>query len=327
MNPPKVSVFIPVYNGKRFLAECIESVLAQDFTDYELLISDDGSTDGTPAMIERYAAKDQRIRWWINPENLKVAGNFNCCLQACRGELVKPLFADDVLLQPSMLRRMVALLDQQPAVTLVGCASYVIDEQSRPLELRNHFSHSRTWDGKDAIVRCFENTGNIIGEPSLMMFRRTQGRNKFNSRYRQIVDLEFCLHLMEAGQFSYIAEPLAAWRTHPDQDTALNLRRGWSTKEELWLIQEWYAKPWLKQRATRQMLFTQIRHLRRYYGKEADVLTTEMLQRLGKGYYAAYWLKRRLTRPFKKIHLSAAAKKLYGVNAALKTSATLPKAW
>jgi len=69
MNPPKVSVLVPVYNGERYLAECLNSVLAQEFQDLEILISDDGSTDNSAQIIRAIAARDARIRWWKNPRN------------------------------------------------------------------------------------------------------------------------------------------------------------------------------------------------------------------------------------------------------------------
>jgi glycosyltransferase involved in cell wall biosynthesis len=301
MSTPRLSVLIPVYNGEPFLAECIESVLAQDFDDYELLISDDYSTDGTGAVIKRYAAKDRRIRWWTNPATLELGGNFNRCLTEARGEFVKFVFADDKLLDTTMIRRMVEVLEQQPDVSLVGCASHVIDEHSQLLAFRNHFGRSGVWNGREIIVRCFETPGNIIGEPSLVMFRRSQVGSGFNSRYRQIVDLEFYFHLLEQGKFAFIAEPLAAWRRHPAQQTEVNRRTGLSAQEELWLIREWFSKPWLRECVTRQMLFTQIRHLKKQYGAEAGDLTSEMMCRLGRGWFTAYWLKRKITRPLKKM--------------------------
>jgi glycosyltransferase involved in cell wall biosynthesis len=296
MKPPQISVVIPAYNSAACLAECIESVLAQDFADWELLIADDASTDGTAAVIERYAALDSRIRWWRNANNLGQAGNFNAALQAARGEFIKPLHADDVLLAPAALRLMAAELQRQPAVTLVGCASPVIDAHSRQLEFRNHFGAPQTIAGRELILRCFEQPGNLIGEPSLVMFRRAQAGAGFNPRYRQIVDWEFWLHLLEQGDFRFIAEPLAAWRQHPEQETEVNRRSGGSGNEELWLLQEWFARPWLRERATRQLCFTQIRHLRRRSGAAAAELIAELQQRLGAGWYLAYWLKRRWQR-------------------------------
>ncbi|MGD0615204.1 MAG: glycosyltransferase [Verrucomicrobiota bacterium] len=85
MRAPSVSVLIPVYNGESFLGECIESVLARDFADHELFISDDGAADDSSAVIRRCAERDGRIRWWRNPRNLGIGGNFNACRKAARG--------------------------------------------------------------------------------------------------------------------------------------------------------------------------------------------------------------------------------------------------
>ena len=87
--PPKVSVLVPVYNGEKFLAECLDSVLTQDFSDMEILIADDGSTDGSVALLERYAITDRRIRWWKNERNLGLIANFNHCLREEKGEYIK----------------------------------------------------------------------------------------------------------------------------------------------------------------------------------------------------------------------------------------------
>ena len=75
--PPKVSVGLPVFNGKRFVAEAIESILAQTFDDLELVISDNASTDGTEEICRAYAEKDERVRYVLNSENLGAAYNYN----------------------------------------------------------------------------------------------------------------------------------------------------------------------------------------------------------------------------------------------------------
>ena len=301
MSTPKVSVLIPTFNVRRFLAENLDAVLAQDFTDFELVISDNCSTDSTFELIQKYAARDSRIRCWQNQTNLGGYANFAMCHGAARGEYIKFLCSDDKLLHPSALRKMVKTLEEHKEVSLVSCASMTIDENSNLLGFRNYFGRSAIWEGRDVIIRCFEAPANLIGEPTLIMFRRDACQHRGNPRYRQIGDLEFCFHFLEKGQFAFIAEPLAAWRRRDGQETEVNRLTGGASKEELWLIQEWFSKPWLKERATRQMLFTQIRHLRKLYGNEASELTSEMMNRLGKGWYAAYALKRKICRPFKKI--------------------------
>ena len=108
---PKVSVLIPVYNGGPNLAECLDSILAQDFGDLEILMADDGSTDDSMAIAAAYAARDSRIRHWKNPQRLGLTANSNACLRAARGEYIKYVHQDAKLLCRSCLRKMVAALE------------------------------------------------------------------------------------------------------------------------------------------------------------------------------------------------------------------------
>src|SRR3954453_9924295 len=93
--PPKVSVLIPTYNYARYLSEAIESVLEQEFQDYEVVIVDDCSQDESEEVIRRYAARDGRIRFHFNRPNLGMVANWNYCLSLARGEYVQFLFGDD----------------------------------------------------------------------------------------------------------------------------------------------------------------------------------------------------------------------------------------
>jgi len=106
----KVSILIPTYNSKQYLSECLDSIVSQDFTDMEILISDDVSTDDTLKAVQAYAVRDARIRWWQNPRNLGFVGNHNACLQQATGEYIKFLHPDDQLLSTSAIRKMVAAL-------------------------------------------------------------------------------------------------------------------------------------------------------------------------------------------------------------------------
>ena len=298
MTPIKVSVLVPTFNVGPFLAENLDVLLAQDFSDFELLLSDNCSTDGTFDVIQHYAARDPRIRCWQNPANLGITANINRCLEAARGEFVKFVFADDKLLGTSVLRQLVEILERQPEVALASCASVVIDQQSQLLRPLRHIGCSGVWDGREVIVRCLETHCNLIGDP---LFRRKLCVAGFDPRYRQIGDQEFCFRLLEQGRFAFIAEPLAAWRQRAGQQSEINRQTGGSNQEQLWLAQEWFTKPWMPQLASRQMLFTQIHQLRRAYGDQARELTGQMRRQLGAGWYAAYWLKRKITRPLKKI--------------------------
>src|SRR5262245_57216615 len=93
---PRVSIGLPVYNGAKYLAEAIDSLLEQTFSDFELIISDNGSTDATPAICEEYAAKDGRIRFLRQEINRGLAWNWNCVLEESRGAYFKWAACDDL---------------------------------------------------------------------------------------------------------------------------------------------------------------------------------------------------------------------------------------
>ncbi len=298
---PLVSVLIPVYNGEKYLAECLDSILLQDFPDMEILIADDGSTDGSRDLIQRYAAKDSRIRWWRNPKNLGLAGNFNACLREARHDYIKYVLQDDLLLSRSAIRQMVQALDSDPAVSLVGSASYLINSRSQRVELRNAFQKSGVMDGKMAILHCLARNGNLIGEPSLVMFRHEQAGRGYDERYRQLIDLDFWFHLLEQGRFAYIAEPLCAFRQHAEQQTAVNRQSGAHVQDELMLAQHWLSRPWLREAAGRHVLFKQIYNLRKHHGEQAQPYIADIMASLTMKWYVLYWLQHKLTSPFRNL--------------------------
>lgn len=301
MRVPKVSVLIPVFNGEPFLVECLESILAQDFTDFEILLADDHSKDGSLELLKRYADKDPRLRFWKNPKNLGLTGNFNRCLSEARGEYIKYVLQDDKLLSPSALRQMVEALDKHPGVSLIASASYLIDRQSRKIERRDYFQPPGIWDGKRVVVYCLEKDANIIGEPSLVMFRKRQAARGYDQRYAQTVDLEMWFHLLEQGDLFYIAEPLCAFRQHPAQQTTVNRRDGVGDREHLTLLETYYPKRWLQNAITRQGLFSQVRFLRKRFGGRGGPLAEKMMTQLGRGWYPVYWTRRKIVNPLKKM--------------------------
>jgi hypothetical protein len=125
-HPPQVSIGLPVYNGENFVAEAIESVLAQTFTDWELIISDNASTDRTEAICRGYAERDERILYVRVEENQGVAWNFNRVFELARGQYFKWAAHDD-LNAPTQLERLVAALDADPSVVLASFQTATID--------------------------------------------------------------------------------------------------------------------------------------------------------------------------------------------------------
>ena len=127
MSPPRVSIGLPVYNGENYLAAAVESILRQDFADLELIISDNGSDDGTEAICTRYAETDSRVRYYRSDTNRGAAWNYNRVFELARGEYFKWQAHDDVCL-PRFLGSCLEVFDAAPAsVALVYPKTDIID--------------------------------------------------------------------------------------------------------------------------------------------------------------------------------------------------------
>lgn len=146
---PRVSIGLPVYNGENFLRQSVDSVIAQTFTDWELVISDNCSNDATESICRQYAASDPRIRYFRQPKNLGGLPNHNKTLELARGEYFK-LYAHDDMLKPTYLERLVPILDQDPSIVLAHSKVMIIDAHGR--EVGPDPWHLRTWSD-DARVR------------------------------------------------------------------------------------------------------------------------------------------------------------------------------
>lgn len=132
---PAVSVGLPVYNGERYLAAAIESILAQTYGDFELLLCDNASTDATPEICRRYAAADPRVRYVRHPENLGAAENYNVAFRLARGRYFRWAAHDD-LLEPRLLERCTAELDAAPeSVVLCYPRTVLVDDEGRHLRV------------------------------------------------------------------------------------------------------------------------------------------------------------------------------------------------
>jgi glycosyltransferase involved in cell wall biosynthesis len=132
MHNPRVSIGLPVYNGERYLAQAIQSALDQTYTDFELIISDNASTDGTQSICEQFAASDQRIQYHRLSENKGAAWNFNHVFSLAKGEYFCWLAHDDKL-APDFLQEFVQVLDNDSESVLVYSKVLIIDEHDVPI--------------------------------------------------------------------------------------------------------------------------------------------------------------------------------------------------
>lgn len=211
---PSVSVCIPAYLGARHLNAAVDSVLAQTFSDFELLIVDDNSPDDTALVIAQY--KDPRIRFLRNSCNLGPEGNWNRCLAEAKGKYFKLLPQDD-LLYPTCLERQVAVLDEdkQQRLALVFCARKIVDAQGRIVAVRKYpLGKTGLVQSSKLTRRCVRYGTNLIGEPGCVLLRRELAQNvgNFDGSISYIIDLDYWFRLLLRGKAYYLADPLVAFR-------------------------------------------------------------------------------------------------------------------
>jgi len=301
---PKISVLLPNYNYGRYLESAIESVLGQDFTNFEFIISDDASSDNSAEIIRAYAARDARIKYCIQPGNLGMVANWNLCLQQARGEYIKYLFGDDRLACPHALSTLAGMLDANAGAVLATSARQVIDADNKAIDLWSSIERPGLNQGNRAARFCLFRIQNCIGEPTAVMFRASASAGRgFDSSYRQVVDLEMWLHLLRQGDLVYTKEPLCQFRHHAEQQTAAN-RKSQVGYHEHMRLNECYLPLFMPQGSSlpfreKRLLFQVIYSLEK--GKdvpsEAKQLAPFLNLQLRRRWYKYFWFTHKLGRP------------------------------
>lgn len=147
---PKVSIGLPVYNGERYLSVAIESLLAQTFQDFEIIICDNASTDRTASICQSFMSRDRRIRYYRNSKNIGAAANFNRTVELASGEYFK-WAADDDICAPDLLRRCFEVLDKDSSVVLCQSEVTFIDENGK--FIKNYDSKLHNYDSPEPHLR------------------------------------------------------------------------------------------------------------------------------------------------------------------------------
>ncbi|GAB3583540.1 glycosyltransferase family 2 protein [Amycolatopsis endophytica] len=210
-NAPRLSIGLPVYNGENYVAEAIDNLLAQTFTDFELVISDNASTDGTREICEKYAAKDERIRYLRQPCNIGAAPNHNFVVQASRGEFFKWAAHDD-LFAPELLEKCVRALDEHPEAVLAHSHMAIVDERGEILE---NYDYTLDTDSPDTAKRFrslmfVEGGDDFYGVIRTSVMRRIAPHDSYHNAGRKLVG-ELALY----GTFVQVPEVMFFRREHP----------------------------------------------------------------------------------------------------------------
>ena len=215
---PRVSIGLPVFNGEKYLARALDSLLAQEYEDFELVISDNASTDETGRICEDYARRDRRIRYSRNRCNIGLAPNHNRVFTLSRGEFFNWAAHDDEY-QPQMLKRYLEAFDAAPAsVSVVYSVCEWIDERGNPKGL--HSDHVDKRDARPARrlahFLLHVNTYNCVyGLIRSEMLRKTRLHGSFPT-----ADKILFSELAMLGEFLELPEPLLRLRIHQGRSFA-----------------------------------------------------------------------------------------------------------
>ncbi|MDO8477678.1 MAG: glycosyltransferase family 2 protein [Candidatus Rokubacteria bacterium] len=229
---PSVTVCIPTYNGAAYLAACLDSVSAQTFSDVEILVVDDRSSDESTSIANEHAQQDSRIRVVVNEATLGLVGNWNRCVQLSQGEWIKFVFQDDIIL-PECLTDMLATA-ARTQMLIVSCARDFIFEPGSSNEDREFYREHRAlveaiYSGstQQSAQQCSETAlrwtgGNFFGEPTALLLRREvfETYGWFNPRLYNICDFEYCIRIASNTGTVHIPEPLALFRVHKSSVSA-----------------------------------------------------------------------------------------------------------
>lgn len=206
---PLVSVCIAVFNCEQYIGQAIESVLNQTLGDFELVIADNASTDGTVEVVKSY--DDPRIRLIRNERNIGAVANFDLVMREGVGKYVKLVGADD-LLYPTCLERQVAVMEADPTLSMTACRRDIIDACDRVI-IRRHgwWGRCGRYDGGDAIRKIVRAGRNLLGEPITVLFRQELVK-KMGGFDPLMSDLDYWCRLLQLGDLFVDADALAAFR-------------------------------------------------------------------------------------------------------------------
>ncbi|MBL8635048.1 MAG: glycosyltransferase [Myxococcales bacterium] len=205
---PRISVLLPVYNAAPYVEEAVRSILAQTVTDFELIVIDDGSTDGSGELLTALADEDSRIRLVRRP-NTGIVGALNEALGLARADLVARMDADDIA-WPTRFAKQAAYLSQHPECVAVGSAIIVIDPLGEPIKQpKQALSH------EEIDAQLLSGYGWALVHPAAMMRRQAVlDLGGYRTQYNKVEDLDLFLRLAERGRLANLPDVLLSFRQH-----------------------------------------------------------------------------------------------------------------
>jgi sugar O-acyltransferase (sialic acid O-acetyltransferase NeuD family) len=219
--PPLVSVTMAACNHEKYVSQTIRSILGQSFTDFEFIIIDDGSSDGTPREIAAF--EDRRIRAEFSRHNSGIIVTKNRCLDLAQGKYVAIVNSDDAYL-PDKLEKQVAYLESHPECGVVLTDAAIIDEDGNPFLDKTHFYYSiftQPNRSRYEWLRYFFYVGNCLCMPSALIRRECYEKiGRPDSRLMQLPDLDLWVRMCMAYDMHIIPEKLTLFRVRDNQANA-----------------------------------------------------------------------------------------------------------
>ncbi len=228
MRHPKVSVLVPTYNRIKYLQEALDSIFRQSFTDFEVVVVDNCSTDETAAVMA--ACQDARLRYIRNEVNVGAVGNYNKALQAAKGEYICLFSDDDVMTDVDNLRLKVEILDTHASVGVVHSDIIIIDANGAVIG-DNWARNNKSWpqviakpllSGAETHRILYEDW-NFVNMPAVLLRRSLLVKYglEFNNQLRYLIDWNLWLQLSLFSDFYYVNKQLVSYRRHTNNESSL----------------------------------------------------------------------------------------------------------
>ena len=210
---PRLTIGLPVYNGEKYIAESLEALLGQSFTDFELIISDNASTDSTGEICRRYEDQDSRVRYFRQSRNIGLSPNHNFVAERARGELFKWASNDDLYAR-DLLERCIDALDKYPDIVLAHCWTAKVDESGTVTQALRYLPNTASPRAPERFRSLlFDNGGDDdYGVIRTAILRRTPLQGSYHHADRTIM-AELALH----GRFYQVPDWLYFRREHAGQ--------------------------------------------------------------------------------------------------------------
>lgn len=213
---PLVSVCIPTYNRVRYLAQCVESILRQTMADFEVVVSDNASNDGTTAYMR--SLSDRRIRYERSETNAGSRENWNRCVTLARGTYVAILHDDDTS-EPTFLARTVQMFEGHSRMGMIYTAAYLIDEEGRRTGCLRLHARDRVWAPPALGLRFLKRNHDVVFSSAVVRRSAYECVGRFDPALL-CGDFEIWLKLALRFEIGYLASPLVSYRSHGSSTTA-----------------------------------------------------------------------------------------------------------